>query len=97
MTFPFCRHCEPTGPARSRPEDRLREAISGQGEGGVDRVYCVYILTNQRNTVLYTGVIGDLASRIVCPWRLETARVRQLATMARRSQRRDWFLWLNAA
>ena len=30
----------------------------------MDKVYCVYILTNQRNTVLYTGVTGDLASRV---------------------------------
>ena len=52
MTFLFCRHCEQS------------EAISGQGEGGVDKVYCVYILTNQRNTVLYTGVTGDLGARV---------------------------------
>ena len=24
----------------------------------MDKVYCVYILTNQRNTVLYTGDLG---------------------------------------
>jgi putative endonuclease len=30
----------------------------------VDKVYCVYILTNQRNTVLYTGVTGDLKVRV---------------------------------
>jgi putative endonuclease len=30
----------------------------------VDRVYCVYILTNQRNTVLHTGVTGDLGARV---------------------------------
>jgi putative endonuclease len=30
----------------------------------VDKVYCVYILTNQRNTVLYTGVTGDLNARV---------------------------------
>jgi putative endonuclease len=30
----------------------------------VEKVYCVYILTNQRNTVLYTGVTGDLISRV---------------------------------
>jgi putative endonuclease len=30
----------------------------------VDKVYCVYILTNQRNTVLYTGVTGDLGARV---------------------------------
>src|SRR5215469_15134156 len=52
MTFPFCRHCEQS------------EAISRQEEGTVDKVYCVYILTNQRNTVLYTGVTGDLGARV---------------------------------
>ena len=26
--------------------------------------FCVYILTNQRHTVLYTGVTGDLKRRI---------------------------------
>ena len=30
----------------------------------MDKVYCVYILTNQRNTVLYTGVTGDLGARV---------------------------------
>ena len=30
----------------------------------MDKVYCVYILTNQRHTVLYTGVTGDLAARM---------------------------------
>jgi putative endonuclease len=29
-----------------------------------ERRYCVYILTNDRNTVLYTGVTGDIARRI---------------------------------
>ena len=29
----------------------------------MDKVYCVYILTNERNTVLYTGVTSDLAAR----------------------------------
>jgi len=28
------------------------------------KVHCVYILTNQRNTVLYTGVTGDLRARV---------------------------------
>ena len=27
--------------------------------------YCVYIVTNQRHTVLYTGVTGDLKRRIL--------------------------------
>jgi putative endonuclease len=30
----------------------------------VERVYCVYILTNKRITVLYTGVTGDLKKRV---------------------------------
>ena len=30
----------------------------------MEKIYCVYILTNQRNTVLYTGVTGDLRSRV---------------------------------
>jgi putative endonuclease len=30
----------------------------------VERVYCVYILTNKRCTVLYTGVTGDLKARV---------------------------------
>ena len=30
----------------------------------MDKVYCVYILTNQRNTALYTGVTGDLGARV---------------------------------
>ena len=30
----------------------------------MDKAYCVYILTNDRHTVLYTGVTSDLASRI---------------------------------
>jgi predicted GIY-YIG superfamily endonuclease len=30
----------------------------------VEKVYSVYIQTNQRNTVLYTGVTGDLWARL---------------------------------
>ena len=30
----------------------------------MEKAYCVYILTNQRNTVLYTGVTGDLGARV---------------------------------
>ena len=30
----------------------------------MEKVYCIYILTNQRHTVLYTGVTGDLKSRV---------------------------------
>lgn len=29
-----------------------------------ERLPCVYIMTNTHNTVLYTGVTGDLATRI---------------------------------
>ena len=29
-----------------------------------ERIYCVYIATNERRTVLYTGVSGDLKKRI---------------------------------
>ena len=30
----------------------------------MDEVSCVYIMTNERNTVLYTGVTGDLLARV---------------------------------
>jgi putative endonuclease len=30
----------------------------------VEKVYCVYILTNQHNRVLYIGVTGDLKARV---------------------------------
>jgi putative endonuclease len=30
----------------------------------VGKIYCVYILTNKRNTVLYTGITGDLKARV---------------------------------
>ena len=30
----------------------------------MEKVYCVYILTNERHTVLYTGVTSDLAARL---------------------------------
>ncbi|NQT25852.1 GIY-YIG nuclease family protein [candidate division KSB1 bacterium] len=30
----------------------------------LDKIYCVYILTNRHNTVLYTGVTGDLPRRV---------------------------------
>jgi putative endonuclease len=30
----------------------------------VGREYCVYIMTNAHNTVLYTGVTDDLARRV---------------------------------
>ncbi len=30
----------------------------------MERTYCVYILTNDRHTVLYTGVTGNLKARV---------------------------------
>ena len=30
----------------------------------MDKVFCVYILANQRRTVLYTGVTSDLRMRV---------------------------------
>jgi putative endonuclease len=30
----------------------------------VEKVYCIYILTNKRHTVLYAGVTGDLPARV---------------------------------
>lgn len=30
----------------------------------MSRQYCVYIITNKRNTVLYTGVTNNLAGRV---------------------------------
>jgi len=30
----------------------------------VEKTYCIYILTNKRNTVLYTGVTSDLRARV---------------------------------
>ena len=30
----------------------------------MDKIYCVYILTNPRHTVLYTGITGDLRGRV---------------------------------
>ena len=29
-----------------------------------ERIYCVYLTTNERRTVLYTGVTGDLNKRV---------------------------------
>jgi putative endonuclease len=31
---------------------------------GIERLYCVYILTNSRHTVLYTGVTRNLKARV---------------------------------
>ena len=30
----------------------------------MDKTYCVYIMTDKRNTVLYTGVTSDLKARV---------------------------------
>ena len=30
----------------------------------MEKVYCIYILTNKRHTVLYAGVTGDLPARV---------------------------------
>ncbi len=30
----------------------------------MDRLYCVYIMTNVHNTVLYTGMTSDLKARV---------------------------------
>ncbi|MFH1037517.1 MAG: GIY-YIG nuclease family protein [PVC group bacterium] len=30
----------------------------------MSKLYCVYIMTNKNNTVLYTGVTGDLKKRV---------------------------------
>jgi len=30
----------------------------------MDKLYCVYILTNDRRTVLYTGISSDLKGRV---------------------------------
>lgn len=38
-----------------------------------DKVYCVYIMTNKHNTVLYTGVTGDLYARV---WRHKTKMIK---------------------
>jgi putative endonuclease len=41
----------------------LDSAAGSQKEFGVSRQYYVYIMTNARNTVLYTGVTNDLIRR----------------------------------
>jgi putative endonuclease len=46
---------------------RTPEAISYAGREGqkvMSKIYCVYILTNRHNTVLYTGVTSDLQKRV---------------------------------
>jgi putative endonuclease len=37
---------------------------SSQSQSQMADQYCVYILTNQRHTVLYTGVTSDLKRRV---------------------------------
>ncbi len=32
----------------------------------MDKVYCVYIMTNFRHTVFYTGMTGDLKKWVYC-------------------------------
>jgi putative endonuclease len=39
----------------------------------MDRLHCIYILTNQHHTVLYTGVTNNLKAR-VHQHRMKTAR-----------------------
>jgi putative endonuclease len=36
----------------------------GMGSMAMGRQYCVYIMTNVHNTVIYTGVTNDLARRV---------------------------------
>src|SRR5881409_684645 len=38
--------------------------MGGSQGGNMGKTYCVYIMTNRDNTVLYTGVSGDLAGRV---------------------------------
>ena len=51
--------------ARNDTGERRRTA---RNDGGyllkVERQYCVYIVTNHQNTVLYTGVTNDLLKRV---------------------------------
>ena len=69
------RHCEKRSPRFAR--DRLRnlnfpsavianrqQAVKQSRQNMNEKIYCVYILTNQRNTVLYTGISSDLPGRI---------------------------------
>jgi putative endonuclease len=48
-----------------RRAGRLLRRFTPRSEMGVmGRQFCVYILTNRRNTVLYTGVTRDLKRRV---------------------------------
>src|ERR1700752_1623412 len=42
----------------------LRGAKRRSNLGHMEPRYCVYIMTNARQTVLYTGVTGDLKQRV---------------------------------
>jgi len=41
----------------------LDEARQSRRNSHMPKYYCVYIITNSRNTVLYTGVTGNLVAR----------------------------------
>jgi putative endonuclease len=41
-----------------------RRLLAMTGNGIMGKQYCVYIMTNKRNTVLYTGVTSNLARRV---------------------------------
>jgi putative endonuclease len=43
---------------------RLLRNFVARNDGEADMHYCVYIMTNKRNTVLYTGVTRDLTRRV---------------------------------
>jgi putative endonuclease len=43
---------------------RFLAPLVSMEESVMDRLYCIYILTNKINTVLYTGVTSDLGRRV---------------------------------
>ena len=43
---------------------RVAALLAMTGSPSVSKQYCVYILTNERHTVLYTGVTADLKRRV---------------------------------
>jgi hypothetical protein len=59
--------------------------------------YQAYDLHHYRTQAFCSHVSLALVSRIVCPWRLETARVRQLATMTAVAPETRLVFRLNAA